>query len=282
MLSPLVSGTLGERVGWHWGFGAAGFGMMIGAATYFAGRRRLPQRLPVDAVELAPLTPSGRRSVIGIVLAFIPYILVNAAYQQAYALMLVWADTAVDHTIGGWTMPITWMVFFDGVMSLGAISLSAAIWKRAAARGRELHDITKLGIGCAGIALAFTYAAGIALVPGVSWIALVGVYLIIDLSCAWFEASTGSLTSRYAPYKISARMMGVFKLALAFAYFLLGWLSQFYEKLGASRYWAMTAAVAAAGAILVAVFGRTVQRMLDPDCSAPPEGVIAVSSPLHS
>ena len=34
--APLVCGTLGERVGWHYGFGAAGVGMLIGLLTYLA------------------------------------------------------------------------------------------------------------------------------------------------------------------------------------------------------------------------------------------------------
>lgn len=33
-LAGVVAGTLGEKVGWHWGFGAAGVGMVIGLLTY--------------------------------------------------------------------------------------------------------------------------------------------------------------------------------------------------------------------------------------------------------
>ena len=33
-LAPLVCGTLGEEVGWHYGFGAAGIGMTIGLLIY--------------------------------------------------------------------------------------------------------------------------------------------------------------------------------------------------------------------------------------------------------
>ena len=39
---PLITGVLGERVGWHWGFGAAGVGMLIGVITY---RLRAPKTL---------------------------------------------------------------------------------------------------------------------------------------------------------------------------------------------------------------------------------------------
>ncbi|MCY7378531.1 MAG: peptide MFS transporter [Gemmatimonadaceae bacterium] len=34
LIAPLITGFLGERVGWHWGFGAAGVGMLIGLLTF--------------------------------------------------------------------------------------------------------------------------------------------------------------------------------------------------------------------------------------------------------
>ncbi len=34
LVAPLVTGFLGERVGWHWGFGAAGVGMLFGLITF--------------------------------------------------------------------------------------------------------------------------------------------------------------------------------------------------------------------------------------------------------
>src|SRR6202012_4377723 len=40
--APLICGTLGEVVGWHWGFGAAGVGMLISLGIYLAGYRRMP------------------------------------------------------------------------------------------------------------------------------------------------------------------------------------------------------------------------------------------------
>jgi proton-dependent oligopeptide transporter, POT family len=282
LLSPLITGTLGERVGWHWGFGAAGIGMMVGAATYLSGTRHLPVRPVIDSAHIRPLSRADKRNVLALILVFVPYILVNAAYQQCYALMLVWADTAVDHRVMGWEMPITWMNFFDGAMAMCTIMASAALWKRWAAKGREPHDITKIGIGCAGVALAFVYAAGLAMVPGVSWVALVGVYFIIDWSCAWFEPPTGAITSRYAPYRISATMMGVFKLAMAFSYFALGWLGQFIEPLGAVRYWLVDAGIAGSGALLVLLFGARVQAMLDPECSAPPTPSLLGETQIHA
>ena len=40
--APLVSGSLGEKVGWHWGFGTAGVVMVAGLLLYLAARPWLP------------------------------------------------------------------------------------------------------------------------------------------------------------------------------------------------------------------------------------------------
>ncbi len=36
--APLTAGTVGEVYGWHYGFGLAGIGMVIGLGIYLAGR----------------------------------------------------------------------------------------------------------------------------------------------------------------------------------------------------------------------------------------------------
>jgi len=41
ILGPFVAGTLGERINWHWGFSAAGFGMILGLIQYKMGDKYL-------------------------------------------------------------------------------------------------------------------------------------------------------------------------------------------------------------------------------------------------
>lgn len=65
LIAPLVTGYLGERVGWHWGFGAAGLGMIIGVVTY---RLRAKRTLgPIGATPRS--TPDEQRKVRNITLA---------------------------------------------------------------------------------------------------------------------------------------------------------------------------------------------------------------------
>jgi len=57
--SPLVCGTLGQRVGWHYGFGAAGVGMVLGLCLYLWGRRFLGPEIALARVP----APVAARSI---------------------------------------------------------------------------------------------------------------------------------------------------------------------------------------------------------------------------
>ncbi len=59
LIAPLITGYLGERVGWHYGFGAAGVGMLIGLITY---RMRAGETLGPLGV-LPSGTPEQQRTV---------------------------------------------------------------------------------------------------------------------------------------------------------------------------------------------------------------------------
>src|SRR5438874_7652950 len=58
-IAPLASGLLGERIGWHWGFGVAGVGMLFGLITF---RLRAPSTLgPIGVLPNA--APDEQRRV---------------------------------------------------------------------------------------------------------------------------------------------------------------------------------------------------------------------------
>src|SRR5256885_5624138 len=60
LVAPLITGYLGERVGWHLGFGAAGVGMVIGLITY---RLRADNTLGDMGVVPASSNPAEHRRV---------------------------------------------------------------------------------------------------------------------------------------------------------------------------------------------------------------------------
>src|SRR5687767_6121032 len=60
LVAPLITGVLGERVGWHLGFGAAGIGMVIGLITY---RLRAGETLGNIGMAPASTDPAEHRRV---------------------------------------------------------------------------------------------------------------------------------------------------------------------------------------------------------------------------
>jgi POT family proton-dependent oligopeptide transporter len=62
--SPLVCGTLGERLGWHWGFAAAGVGMVFGILQYVLTGSRLGSA-GLRASKTDGAAEAGRKSPLG-------------------------------------------------------------------------------------------------------------------------------------------------------------------------------------------------------------------------
>ncbi|MCB8829244.1 hypothetical protein LJD47_29970, partial [Escherichia coli] len=113
----------GEKVGWHWGFGAAGVGMLIGLGIYLAGQRYLPDdSVPVAArADVAPTPPMTRRQKQALILlvAMIPVLAISAlGNQELYNAYLVWANGAYDFQLLGVRLPTTFLASLDAVASV--------------------------------------------------------------------------------------------------------------------------------------------------------------------
>lgn len=72
-LGPIVTGLLQDKVGFHWGFGAAAVGMALGLTQYAFGRKRLPESVH-DVPN--PLPAARRPLVIGIAIAAVLLVVV--------------------------------------------------------------------------------------------------------------------------------------------------------------------------------------------------------------
>ena len=77
-----------------------------------------------------------------------------------------------------------------------------------------------------------------------------------------------ALVSRAAPAKVNATMMGVVYMSLFVSNNIIGWIGGFYERMSPSAFWALHAAIAATGGLVVLVFGRWLARALGADTQA--------------
>lgn len=136
LIAPIITGYLSESVGWHWGFGAAGVGMLIGLIQY---RIRAPRNFgPIGA------RPSGtteqQRRVRNAALGIAALILVVVALAMAGVFTVNPRAVAENMTIVIGTMAVLYfgyLFFFAGldtdekkrtVVILVLFVFSAAFW----------------------------------------------------------------------------------------------------------------------------------------------------------
>lgn len=280
--APFVCGTLGQKVGWHWGFGAAGVGMLIGLFTYLAGRRYLPPEAPRGnrAAEAAEHPPLGRRGALQVVLlvAILPLLMLsivgNQQFQNAYPL---WSQAHMDMVVGGFEVPVTWLQAVDAVFGTITIVASLAFWRWWATRRREPDEVTKIALGSfiAACAPALLMIPAMSIEAGGAKINILWTFaytLVNDIGFANIMPVGLALYSRAAPRGLQGVMIGVYYLHLFFGNVFVGWLAGLLEVLPGSQFWLLHAAlVAAAGVgllVVKVVFGRLLAPQEDTGAAA--------------
>ncbi len=263
--APLVCGTLGERVGWHYGFAAAGVGMTLGLATYLYGAPTLPAHPALARGGAGQPDDSLRRALMGILPLFIPSILFWAAFEQqgnTIALFAAQSDRGV--ALAGWRgeIPVTWFQAFNPLMIFLFTPLLVAFWARLSRAGREPSTRAKLTLGCLGVAASYCVLALAASMTGEgkpNWLWLLAYFVVITLSELHFSPIALSLVSRLAPAGSRSAVMGAWFASMFLGNLLAGWIGSYWSRLPHVDFFALMAGFgfAAAAAAVVGVGGET-------------------------
>ena len=264
---PLFCGFLGDRYGWHIGFGAAALFMLGALATYLSGYRHLPARVERKAkTGVGPLTSEQRKAVAALIGVMAITVLAYIAYYQLANVLPVWLQAHADLNAGTFRLPIEWFYSIDPLVSILSVPFLFALWDRQARAGREPSALTKIAIGSFISGSAhLILLAGIAVSPGrVLWVWPVLFCAVQGIGFMYFWPTLLALVSRAAPAKINATMMGVCFLTLFVANNLIGRIGTYYEKMTPTAFWALHAAIGAAGGLVMILFGRTLGRILEP------------------
>lgn len=279
--APLVSGTLGQRVGWHYGFGCAGIVMVAGLFIYLAGRRWLPadDRPTKAAVQQREKLSRDDWLCLVYLLVLIPVLAIALlTNQQIFNAYLVWGDQQFDLRFMDYTMPSSWLITLDATLSFSMLVAVAAFWKWWGTRRREPDEISKMIIGS-----FFTIGGGLCLFMaavtqpeggkiGLFWpfmfhlLNSIGFSHILPISLALF--------SKIAPKQINATVIGLYYLAFFLANYTVGQVGQLYSSLPTPTFWLIHVATAAFGLIAFMVFKLVVGRRM---ATGPREQAAALS-----
>ena len=291
IFGPWITGALGEGIAWHYGFGAAGVGMLVSLVIYLSGRRFLPADPPrgakARAVAKAASIPMTRREwqVVILLVLLLPVLALSiVGNNQIYNAYLLWADKSADLHLFGMHILTSWLVSVDSAVSVATLVLVVWLWRQWAKRFPEPDEMGKIVVGCIfGVAgllclvLGSTLAAASGQKVAFGW--LLGFHLLNDIGFANVLPVGLAFYTRSAPKAMAGFIVGLYYLHLWAGNTLVGMLGGLLEKMPAARFWLFHAIlVGSAGAVFFVVrivFGRLLRgEPAQPDYVAADAGEI--------
>jgi POT family proton-dependent oligopeptide transporter len=286
-LSPLICGTLGEKVGWHWGFFAAGVGVTLGLLVYLFALRTLPpdriaRAKAAGARAPSRLTGADWKAVAALVMLCIPTAFFWMSYQQASNTIALWALNSTNRVlIPGLInveIPATWFQSFNPAMIFAFTPFVIALWARQQSAGKEPSVVSKMTIGCFLLAASYVIMAVAAYVTGTglaSWIWLLLFFAVYTTGELYVSPIGLSLVARIAPPQILSMMMGVWFITSFVGNSASGYIGGFYDVLSKPNFFLLTAAIAAGAGVVMWLFERPLRPILESRAHAPAVGAAA-------
>jgi len=269
IIAPLISGTLGEDYGWHYGFGAAGVVMVIGLVLYLMAGPWLPadnrpnRRDP--GARRKPLSGNDWVRIVALLLLMPVLAVALLTNQEIFNAYLIWADQHFQLTFFGKTLPTSWMITIDAAFSFSMLVAVAAFWNWYGKTRKEPDELAKMIIGS-----LFSMAGGMCLViaaatQGAGKIGLfwpVMFHLLNSIAFSHILPVSLALFSKVAPRQINATVMGVYYFAFSIANMVVGRVGGFYSSWDTVSFWLLHVASAGVGLLGFAVFRAAMGKRL--------------------
>ena len=276
--SPFVCGTLGQVYGWHYGFGAAGVGMVIGLVIYLMGRSHFPVEQPIRRDVATPARPPLKGAdwlKIAVLVGILPVLAVAmVGNQEIFNAYLVWGQANYQLVFFGKTMPITWILSFGSIISAGTIAVSVGFWRWFGTRWTEPDEITKVTVGVMlGSTAPLLLAAASAIIAashvkvGLGW--AIAFEVVNDLGFANVFPVAIALYSRAAPKGLTGLMVGLFYLHLFMGNLFVGWVGGLLEKMPATSFWLLHTGLMVGAAMILLAVRFAAGKILAPAYDAP-------------
>ena len=275
IVSPILCGWLGEKVAWHWGFGAAGVGMAIGLAVYLSGRPWLPADPALRVKDRAerPKMTAHEWKTVGVLVLLLPILAVAfVGNNEIFNGYLLWGQANFQLNFFGQIMPVSWLLSMDAFVSTGTTLFVIWFWRWWATRWKEPDEIVKIGtfgfIAAAGplvLALASVYATGGHKV-GLAW--GLAFHIVNDIGFSGMYPIGMALFSRAAPPALGATIVNSFVFSIFFCELLVGKLAGLLSTMSGAAFWSLHAVLVAGASVLLLVCAKIFGGILAPRTEA--------------
>ncbi len=276
--SPLICGTLGEKIGFHYGFGMAGIGMLIGALIYLWGQNRFcghignaPDRRNIDIATVSKNTPltkveKQRIAVIFILMFFSIFFWIS--FEQAGSSLTLFADRSVDRVIPflNWEFPVSYFQSVNPLLIILLAPLFSRMWIELSSGNKNPSVPVKFSIGLFLVSFGFVLMVLASLasetIGKVSFLWLIGVYLFHTLGELCISPVGLSVVTKLAPVKFASLLMGTWFLSSFFANLTAGLFAGRYDSLSTPEFFMIPVLLTAITAIVAFVFARPVRKLM--------------------
>jgi POT family proton-dependent oligopeptide transporter len=267
-LAPLVCGTLGQVYGWHYGFTAAGVGMMIGLCVYLWGQKYLAKdqltKMAETKSEPQKLTSVEWKAIGGLCALCMLNVVFWGVYEQQGNTMQVFADENTNWTIAGWTMPTTWYQSLNPLFIFIFVPFLNAFWNWQARNGKPMSSVMKMAIGCFLLGASFIVmiigTQGIQDKQQISFLWLVACTFILTIGEIYLSPIGLSLVTKVAPLRLVSMLMGMWFLSSFFGNYLSGYLGMFYSTMSRDGFFMMLFILAGVTGLVMFALQKPLKR----------------------
>ena len=268
-LSSLIVGYVGEVHGWHYGFGLAGIGMLLGQLVYMAGQKHLihvgnlltkTENQEEKEKYNKPLTKIEIDRVKVLLLSFLIVIVFWGAFEQAGGLMNIYTLEKTNRVIAGMTIPASVFQSLNAAFIILLGTSVAGYWASRSSKSKEASSLFKMAVGTMimGTGFFFMSAASAEFDANGSsamyWLVLAYLFHTIGELCASPVAL--SFITKLAPVKYASIMMGVYFAMTGFGNKLAGFLGESASDLGEFVIFTGIASFCIAFGLLIIVFKK--------------------------
>lgn len=270
--SPLVCGTLGQMVGWDWGFGAAGVGMLAGLCIYHFGKHLLPpDRLmkkssSADGAAEQKITSTEWKAIWALVFLCVVNIVFWAVYEQQGNTLQLWADQNTRWVFFGHLIPSSWYQSFNPLFIFIFAPFMDKFWGWQNKRGQEPSSVTKMGIGCVllGGAFIIMIAASRLVAPteqgSLLW--LVTTTWLFTMGELYLSPIGLSLVTKMAPARMVSMLMGMWFLSSFFGNYLSGFIGGFYGMMSKETFFTMLMAMGVGSGLIFFAANKPLKKAI--------------------
>ena len=175
-------------------------------------------------------------------------------------------DRSINLLVWSGEIPVTWFQAFNPFMIFTFTPFIVLLWAWQAKRIAEPSTVTKMALGCFGVALSNLVMVAAAWDAGMggkaSWLWLFAYFVIITIGELYLSPIGLSLVSKVAPVSMVSMIMGMWLGTSFVGNFLAGWLGSYWSSMEKADFFLMIAGVSAVAGIVIFLLDRPLKPIL--------------------